>query len=192
MVGQREFPGRPARSGPRAGAAAALGLILAAGGCLVDNEEYDQAQRQWTALRTELQKLRQGNDQLNQEIARLYGDCEVLSSHVAMTAASALHSRLAAGPAPRPVPVTVAAPAARPAAAARPARPSTRPAQTPTRPASTSTSASASGPNSAPPPPPPPPENPSGAGTGGLDLSSLPPAGSGSGGRPGGAVDWGQ
>lgn len=84
MVGQREFLGRPARSGPRAGAAAAaaLGLLLAAGGCLVDNEEYDQAQRQWTALRNEIQKLRQGNDQLNQEIARLYGDCEVLSSHV--------------------------------------------------------------------------------------------------------------
>jgi hypothetical protein len=101
-------------------------LLLAAGGCLVDDAEFDQALERKDALRTELFKLRQSNDQLNQEISRLYADREVLSSHVAMTAAVALHNLMMPRVRPSPPP-PAPAPARRPA---QTARPPARPAQT--------------------------------------------------------------
>jgi hypothetical protein len=98
-------------------------LILAASGCLVNNEEFNQAQRRKEALWTELSKLRQDNDQLTHEINRLYSDREILSGHVAMTMAVALHNRIIAEVRPA-APPPAPAPAARPATA-RPAGPQT-------------------------------------------------------------------
>jgi hypothetical protein len=108
--------------------AGAAVLLLAAGGCLVNSDEYNEARSQKEALRTELAKLRLGNDQLAQDIARLYTDREILSGHVAMIAALTLHNQMTTGFRPAPPPLS-AIPAARPAAQApRPARTSPPPA----------------------------------------------------------------
>ena len=80
-------------------------LLLVIGGCLVNEDEFDQARLRKEALSGELSKLRQGNDQLNHEINRLYHDREILSGHVAMTAAVALHNELTARFRPAPPPV---------------------------------------------------------------------------------------
>ena len=79
-------------------------LLLAAGGCLVNEDEFDQAQRRKEQMQAELARLRQGNDQLNQEIGRHYADREILSGHVALTAAVSLHNRLTARVRPAPPP----------------------------------------------------------------------------------------
>ena len=143
-------------------------LILAASGCLVNNEEFDQAQRRKEALWTELSKLRQDNDQLTHEINRLYSDREILSGHVAMTAAVALHNRIMAE--------------------LRPTAPTAAPAQTPTARPASARSASARqaqpqtprpGTGVAPPPPSAAPAN-------------TPPSQPVIRNRPSGAVDWGQ
>ena len=150
--------------------AAAAALLLAGGGCLVNSDEYEEAQRRKETLRAEVSKLRQDNDQLNHEINRLYADREIISGHVAMTAAVALHNQMTAGTRPAP-PAAAPAPAARPAPASRPA-PAARPAETGAR-------------SAAAPPPPPPGET----WTGARDADPSPPAGLN---RPGGAVDWGR
>ena len=78
---------------------------LAVSGCLVGNDEYDEARRQKDQYRSELNELHQANDFLNKEIARLYSACEVLSSQLALTAALSIHDRYTAGlqrPAPPP------------------------------------------------------------------------------------------
>ena len=178
----------PARAkyAARPAAVLALALGLAVGGCQVNNEELEQAQRQKEALQAELSKLQQGNDQLNQEITRLYGDREVISSHVALTAALTLHNRLAGELGkPRPAPPA--------AAQTPPARPPAPPPPPPVRPGSAGTAAAGigRGGTGAPPPAPMPPGglNPRPL----LDLNTLPPVGgAGSGRRTGGAVDWGQ
>ena len=127
-------------------------LLLALGGCLVNSEEFDQAQRLKETLWTELSRQRQDNDQLKHEINRLYSDREILSGHVAMTSAVALHNYMTARTrpaspeaapapppqAPRPAPPARPASAPRPAAAqtARPAAPPPPPAAPPLPPAS--------------------------------------------------------
>jgi hypothetical protein len=95
-------------------------LLLAVGGCLVNDSEFDQLQRRTESLRTELSRLLQDNDQLNRELNRLYNDREVLSGHVAMTAAVALHNQVTARLRPAPPAPAPAAPP-RPSAPARPA-----------------------------------------------------------------------
>ena len=115
--------GRSFSSAARLAGAAAL--LLAAFGCLVNEDEFDQARRQREALSAELSKLRQGNDQLKHEINRLYNDREILSGHVAMTAAVALHNQMTARlrPAqPAAAPVRQATPPARQSPPPRPAQ----------------------------------------------------------------------
>ena len=118
-------------------------LVMAAAlflsGCLVNDDEFERARRQKEALTAELAKLRQSNDQLHQEISRLYADREVLSGHVAMTTAVALNNRLM----PR------VRPAAPPAAPARPPQPPPRPAARPPQ-----VSPGPAGAGASPPPPP--------------------------------------
>ena len=108
---------------PAARLAVALALLLAAGGCLVNEDEFDRARQRKESLGNELSRLRQDNDRLNHEINRLYTDREILSGHVAMTAAVALHNGLTA----RLRPAQPTAAPARPAQTTRPA--TTRPAQ---------------------------------------------------------------
>jgi hypothetical protein len=146
--------------------AAAAALLLAAGGCLVDSDEFEEAQRRKENLRAEVSKLRQDNDQLNHEINRLYADREIISGHVAMTAAVALHNQMTAG-------IRPAQPAAAPAPAARPATPVSRPAPA-ARPAETGARGGAV--------PPPPPA---------AQDADPPPTPAGLN-RPSGAVDWGR
>jgi hypothetical protein len=104
-----------------------MALFLAVGGCLVNDSEFDQAQSRQESLTAELSKLRQNNDQLNRELGRLYSDREILSGHVALVAAVALHNQVtdkirpAPAPAPaRPAPAKPARPAAPPAPSALP------------------------------------------------------------------------
>jgi len=129
--------------------AGAAVLFLAIGGCLVNEDEFDRARQRKESLGNELSRLRQDNDRLNHEINRLYTDREILSGHVAMTAAVALHNRLTARVRPAQ---PAAAPVARPAQATRPATP--RPVQTqPAQPAQTTRPAQTQ------PPPAPPVRN---------------------------------
>ena len=105
--------------------------LLAAGGCLVNDGEFDQAQSRKESLETELSRLAKENDLLNHELGRLYADREILSAHVAMTAAVSLHNRVMdrfrpPPPAPAPAPARPA-----PAKPARPASPSGSPAPAP-------------------------------------------------------------
>jgi hypothetical protein len=100
-----------------------MALLLAVGGCLVNDSEFDQALSLKESLTAELSQLRQSNDQLNRELGRLYSDREILSGHVALTAALALYNRMTdkIRPAPAPAPVKPApAKPARPAQAAPP------------------------------------------------------------------------
>ncbi|MDR2826558.1 MAG: hypothetical protein LBV77_00675 [Candidatus Adiutrix intracellularis] len=62
-------------------------------GCLAGDDENEQVQRWRDDLRAELQKMHQGNDKLNQEIIRIYTDCEALERQVALQAAVAVHGR---------------------------------------------------------------------------------------------------
>jgi len=109
----------------------AAALLLAAGGCLVNDGEFDQAQSRQESLEAELSRLLKENDQMNRELSRLYADREILSAHVAMTAAVALHNRVTERF--RPAPPAPAAPAPARAAAPRPAAP--RPASSSPAPA---------------------------------------------------------
>ena len=161
--------------------------VLVAGGCLVGNDEYDEARRQKEQYRVELNELHQANDFLNKEIARIYNDCEVLSSQLALTAALTIHDRYTAG-LQRPQAVAAPAPAnTRPAQTARP--PQTRPTQTARPPArnpqpgggSTTTATR-----------PPAPRPGSGGGTAAPPPASPPPSSSPSPGfMGGGSVDLG-
>ncbi|MDR2725512.1 MAG: septum formation initiator family protein [Candidatus Adiutrix sp.] len=103
-------------------------LFLAASGCLVNEDEFDQARRRREALSAELSRLRQGNDQLKHEINRLYNDRETLSGHVAMTAAVALHNQVTARL--RPVQPPPALPARLPQATRQPPPPARSPQTT--------------------------------------------------------------
>jgi outer membrane murein-binding lipoprotein Lpp len=152
----------PPPLGRAARLAGTAGLFLAACGCLVNSEEFDQARSLKESLRAEVSRLRQDNDQLSHEINRLYSDREILSGHVAMTAAVALHNRLTGGVRPAP-------PAAAPA---RPTPPRAAPAA---RPAGGGARGGAS---------------PTPAAPGGTAVDTPLP--SVDGGRPSGAVDWGQ
>ena len=94
-------------------------LLLAAAGCLVNDGEFDQAQSRKESLEAELSRLAKENDLLNHELSRLYADREILSAHVAMTAAVSLHNRVMDRFRPPPPP----APAPAKPAPARPSRP---------------------------------------------------------------------
>ena len=149
-------------------------LLLAASGCLVNNEDFDQAQRRKEDLWAELLRLRQDNDQLKHEINRLYSDREILSGHVAMTTAMALHNQMVGL-------VRPAAPQAAPVPASRPAQiPATRPAQSGQAPRPTQ--APRPGTGGAPQTQPPPQAAP----------ADTPPPSPVIRSRPSGAVDWGQ
>jgi hypothetical protein len=115
-------------------------LLLAVSGCLVADDEFEEAQRRKEVLGAELSKLRLENDQLNREISRLYADREVISAHVAMSAAIALHNQMTAGlrQTPPPAQARPAAAPARPAGqpqAARPPQPTPPPQTAPGLPA---------------------------------------------------------
>ena len=159
--------------------------VLVAGGCLVGNDEYDEARRQKEQYRVELNELHQANDFLNKEIARIYNDCEILSSQLALTAALTIHDRYTAG-LQRPQPIVTATtpgrttPAARPGAsatrpstpAARPSTPAARPSTPATRPSTPATRPGSGSGTAAPPASPPPTSSPSPGfmGGGSVDL----------------------
>ncbi|MCL2029059.1 MAG: hypothetical protein FWG97_01360 [Deltaproteobacteria bacterium] len=95
----------------------AFAAALFLSGCLVKDDEFDEARQLKESLTAELVKLRQSNDHMNHEISRLYADREVLSGHVAMTAAVALHNSFTTRilPPPPPPPRPPQTPAVRPA-----------------------------------------------------------------------------
>lgn len=73
----------------------ALLLALNLAACVVDDEEYNAAQRQRDDYRAQLQEMYQVNDQLNQEIAGIYAECEILSDKLALVAASQIQAEYA-------------------------------------------------------------------------------------------------
>ncbi len=105
-----------------------LGLILLLGllpgGCLVDNDKYDEAKRQMDQINGELQELHLANDHLNQEIARVYGEYDMLTTQLALLAAMNVHDRFTAGLS-RPPAAQPATPQATGAATGRQQPPST-------------------------------------------------------------------
>ena len=87
------------------------GLIF--GGCVVGNDEFDEAKRQRDQNLTNSKAVVADNDRLNKEIARLYNDCDFLASQLAMVSATNLHNRLTAEIGkPKPVPQPTPPPAA--------------------------------------------------------------------------------
>ena len=95
-----------------------LALAALSVGCLVGNEEYDQASREVDEYQSQLQSLRLTNDQLNRDIGNLYEECEALNTQLATLAALSIHDRFTEN-LKRPEPVV------------------TPPQQRPTRPATT-------------------------------------------------------
>lgn len=88
---------------------AAVLLLLAPGlvfsGCVVGNDEFEGAKRESDRYREESNATVTGNDQLNKEIAKLYNDCDSLSSQLAMVSSVSMHNRLTADIGkPKPVP----------------------------------------------------------------------------------------
>lgn len=71
-----------------------LGLVL--GGCVVGNDEFDEATRERNQYLDELQTVRQNSDRLNQDIAKIYNDCDYISAQLAMVAALTMHNNLTA------------------------------------------------------------------------------------------------
>ncbi|MDL2260254.1 hypothetical protein LJB99_05205, partial [Deltaproteobacteria bacterium OttesenSCG-928-K17] len=55
-------------------------LALLPVGCLVSNDDYEEANRELNRYNDELQSVYVDNDRLNQEISRLYGECDLFSS----------------------------------------------------------------------------------------------------------------
>lgn len=155
---------------------AALALFTA--GCLVGNDEYDQASRERDDYRSQLQSLRLSNDQMNKDISQLYADCDSLNSQLSVLAALSIHDKYTEGL--RRVETPAPTPTSKPGQTTRPSRGER--VRVDTRPSGQSGGGSRgtgstrgsgggqqpSGGASTPPPPPPPP----------------------SGGR-GGSIDWG-
>ena len=68
-----------------------VGLLLLLGflssGCLVDNDKFDEARLERDRYQSELKIKTEDNSRLNLDITRIYDDCAILSSQLALTAA---------------------------------------------------------------------------------------------------------
>ncbi|MDR1044876.1 MAG: hypothetical protein LBP33_07130, partial [Candidatus Adiutrix sp.] len=100
------------------GLALALAMAFLPAGCLVDNEQFDEARRDRDKYLSELKARTEANNQLNLDLTRIYNDYSVLSTQLALTAALTMHDRYTEGlgrPRPAPPPPQVDRPARRPA-----------------------------------------------------------------------------
>lgn len=111
---------KPVRVPARLARAAALVLLLVAalmaGGCLVGNEEYNEARAKRDEYRSHLQRMHESNDVLKREISEIYESCDLISSQLTVMAAMSIHDRYTAnlGRPILPPPISTATPATTP------------------------------------------------------------------------------
>lgn len=68
--------------------------FLSASGCVVGDDEFEEARNQRDEYRARLQEVYQANDRLNQEIGVAYAEVEGLSSRLALAGAADVQREL--------------------------------------------------------------------------------------------------
>lgn len=156
-------------------------LALSPVGCLVSNDDYEEASRELNQYNERLKTLYLENDRLNLEISRLYNECDLFSSQLSLMAAMNLHDHYTEGLRRPQQPVISTTP--KPGNAPKPPTQTTKPSRPKVNTGGTTTprGGGSSGGTSRPPasPAPAPAPNP---------VPPPPPRGGGGG---GGSIDWG-
>lgn len=83
--------------GRTAGLAGMLILALMTGGCLVSNEEYNEASRKREEYSQELTRLHQANDLMKREVTAIYESCDLISTQLTVLAAMSIHDKFTDG-----------------------------------------------------------------------------------------------
>jgi len=86
------------------GLASILILAIIPGGCLVGNDEFNEALISRDEYRGELTLLHESNDSLKREISQTYESCDLITTQLSVLAAMNIHNKFTADLArPRPV-----------------------------------------------------------------------------------------